>query len=154
MVKLTMNRYAEALLVSEWMTLITSPGAAAYRPELARELRGDGQLLHLHATDEPSLGEWLIRRGPDAVTWEHGHQKGDSESSVGFVIEHGHDDDGWLTRNLVVHRGGDHEHADAGVGHPDVTPAGGLAQRPASSSRLRSAQASANATASGWADIH
>lgn len=30
--------------------------------------------------DEPSLGkpgEWLIRRGPDAVAWEHGHQKAD-----------------------------------------------------------------------------
>lgn len=66
--------------ISEWLTLINSPGAAAYRPELAEELRGDGQTLHLHATDEPSLGEsgeWLIRRGPDAVTWEHGHQKGD-----------------------------------------------------------------------------
>lgn len=66
--------------ISEWLTLINSPGAAAYRPELAQELRGNGQTLHLHATDEPTLGEsgeWLIRRGPDAVSWEYGHQKGD-----------------------------------------------------------------------------
>ncbi|MDQ2788920.1 MAG: hypothetical protein M3Y73_04100 [Actinomycetota bacterium] len=63
------------------MRVHNSPGATAYRPELAKELLGDGQTLHLHATDSPSLGEsgeWLIRRGPDAVSWEHDHQKGDA----------------------------------------------------------------------------
>jgi uncharacterized protein (TIGR03083 family) len=66
--------------ISEWLTLITSPGAAAHRPELAQELRGHGQTLHLHATDSPSLGEsgeWLIRRGPETLSWEHGHHKAD-----------------------------------------------------------------------------
>lgn len=66
--------------ISEWLTLVTSPGAAAARPEAAAALRGQGQTLHLHATDSLGLGasgEWLIRRDPDAVTWQHGHQKAD-----------------------------------------------------------------------------
>ena len=66
--------------ISEWLSLVTSPGLVAFRPEQAAALRGSGETLHLHATDSPSLGEageWLIRRGPEAVTWEHGHQKGD-----------------------------------------------------------------------------
>ena len=71
------------------------------------------------------------------------------ESGIRLGVEHGHDNHGWLTRNLVVHRGGDHEHADTGVGGKDVAPAGYVVQRLASSSRLRSAQASVNATASG-----
>jgi uncharacterized protein (TIGR03083 family) len=66
--------------VSEWLMLASSPGAAAARPEVAAAMRGTGETLHLHATDEPSLGEageWLIRRDPSEVSWEHGHQKGD-----------------------------------------------------------------------------
>jgi uncharacterized protein (TIGR03083 family) len=66
--------------ISEWLSLVTSPGAAAVRPDLVEALRGHGQVIHLHATDEPSLGEageWLIRRNPDGVTWEHGHATGD-----------------------------------------------------------------------------
>jgi hypothetical protein len=31
--------------------------------------------IHLHATD--TEGEWLVRLGPDGVTYEHGHAKGD-----------------------------------------------------------------------------
>jgi uncharacterized protein (TIGR03083 family) len=46
----------------------------------AEKLAGEGQTLHLHATD-PGLaegaGEWLITMGPDGMTWEHGHAKGD-----------------------------------------------------------------------------
>lgn len=67
--------------ISEWLLLVTSPGAAARRPDLAAAIRGTGQTLHLHATDEPSLGEageWVIERGPDAVTWTHGHRKSDA----------------------------------------------------------------------------
>ena len=55
--------------VSEFLTLMTSPGAAAYRPELAQELRGTGQRLRLHATDRQI--DWVIVRDPEAVTWEH-----------------------------------------------------------------------------------
>ena len=45
--------------VDEWLGLIA---AGTARP--ARELRGDGQSLHLHATDPglPGTGEWLITR--------------------------------------------------------------------------------------------
>lgn len=69
---------ADAL--SEWLTLLTSPGAAQGRPEMAEALRGTGQTIHLHATDQPGLGEageWLLTRGPDQVSWRHGHAKGD-----------------------------------------------------------------------------
>jgi uncharacterized protein (TIGR03083 family) len=48
-------------------------------PALA-ELRGSGQTLHFHATD-PGLGvagEWLARRTPSGVEWEHGHGRGDA----------------------------------------------------------------------------
>ena len=64
--------------VSEWLTVLTSPQAVQFRPELA-ELRGEGQILHLHATD-PGLGEageWIVRRTPSGPIWEHGHMKGD-----------------------------------------------------------------------------
>jgi uncharacterized protein (TIGR03083 family) len=42
-------------------------------------LRGHGQTLHFHATD-PRLGaagEWLARRTPSGVEWEHRHDQGD-----------------------------------------------------------------------------
>ncbi len=48
-------------------------------PALA-ELRGSGQTLHFHATD-PGLGvagEWLARRTPSGVEWDHRHGKGDA----------------------------------------------------------------------------
>jgi uncharacterized protein (TIGR03083 family) len=71
--------------VSEWLTVVNSPGAAAMKPEVAVEMRGTGQTLHLHATDQPGpgeptladAGEWLIRRDPDGVSWEYGHGEGD-----------------------------------------------------------------------------
>ena len=64
--------------ISEWLQLLCSPQARQFRPELA-ELRGDGQLLHLHATDEGlgDAGEWIIQRTPAGPVWEHGHRKGD-----------------------------------------------------------------------------
>ncbi|MFN0091322.1 MAG: maleylpyruvate isomerase family mycothiol-dependent enzyme [Acidimicrobiales bacterium] len=36
---------------------------------------GHGETLHLHATD--GEGEWLITVGPDSLSWERGHAKGD-----------------------------------------------------------------------------
>jgi uncharacterized protein (TIGR03083 family) len=64
--------------VTEWLEIVSSPPAVAHRPELA-ELRGEGQTLHFHATDDglDEAGEWLVRRTPDGVAWEHGHAKGD-----------------------------------------------------------------------------
>lgn len=39
-------------------------------------LGATGQTIHLHATDIDG-GEWLLHLGPDALTWEVGHAKGD-----------------------------------------------------------------------------
>ncbi len=64
--------------ISEWLSLLGLPQALEYRPELA-ELRGEGQILHLHSTD-PGLGEageWIVRRTPSGPVWEPGHAKGD-----------------------------------------------------------------------------
>ncbi|MGQ0629880.1 MAG: maleylpyruvate isomerase family mycothiol-dependent enzyme [Sporichthyaceae bacterium] len=36
-------------------------------------LRGDGESLHLHATD--AEGEWTITLTPDGYTWDRGHSK-------------------------------------------------------------------------------
>jgi uncharacterized protein (TIGR03083 family) len=63
--------------ISEWLDALGSPQAVEFRPEFA-ELRGEGQILHLHATD-PGLGEageWTVRRTPSGPVWEHGHTKG------------------------------------------------------------------------------
>ena len=64
--------------ISEWLSLLSLPQAVQFRPELA-ELRGEGQILHLHSTD-PGLGEageWIVRRTPAGPVWEPGHMKGD-----------------------------------------------------------------------------
>ncbi len=64
--------------ISEWLDALSSPQAVEFRPEFA-ELRGEGQILHLHSTD-PGLGEageWIVRRTPSGPVWEHGHAKGD-----------------------------------------------------------------------------
>jgi uncharacterized protein (TIGR03083 family) len=63
--------------ISEWLDALSSPQAVEFRPEFA-ELRGEGQILHLHSTD-PGLGEageWIVRRTPSGPVWEHGHTKG------------------------------------------------------------------------------
>jgi uncharacterized protein (TIGR03083 family) len=39
-------------------------------------LRGNGETLHLHATDVDG-GEWFVRREPTGVAWESAHAKGD-----------------------------------------------------------------------------
>jgi uncharacterized protein (TIGR03083 family) len=64
--------------ISEWLGVLSLPQTLEYRPELA-ELRGQGEILHLHSTD-PGLGEageWIVRRTPSGPVWEHGHTKGD-----------------------------------------------------------------------------
>jgi len=40
----------------------------------------DGQVLHIHATDEglEGAGEWLVRRAGRRIAVEHGHSKGDA----------------------------------------------------------------------------
>ncbi|HEX7096163.1 MAG TPA: maleylpyruvate isomerase family mycothiol-dependent enzyme [Acidimicrobiales bacterium] len=49
------------------------PHAAAFAPAIAT-LRGDGESLHLHATDVD--GEWMIELHPDGFRWDHAHGKG------------------------------------------------------------------------------
>lgn len=53
--------------------------AAGDDEEMFTGLRGDGQTLHLHATDDGlgDAGEWFVRRTPSGVEWEHGHRKAD-----------------------------------------------------------------------------
>ena len=60
--------------VDEWLGLIAAGTAGP-----ARELRGDGQSLHFHATDPglPGTGEWLITRTSSGITVQHGHSKAD-----------------------------------------------------------------------------
>ncbi|HEY2203923.1 MAG TPA: maleylpyruvate isomerase family mycothiol-dependent enzyme [Pseudonocardia sp.] len=77
----TLDADLAADAITEWLELVTSPGARSRggRPDLVETMRGDGQRLHLHSTDDGlgEAGEWLIRRGPDGASWEHGHEKGD-----------------------------------------------------------------------------
>ena len=66
--------------ITDHLAMMTSPGWAAQRPDSAEALRGSGQTLHLHASDEPSLGEageWFIERGAEGATWQHGHAEAD-----------------------------------------------------------------------------
>jgi uncharacterized protein (TIGR03083 family) len=59
--------------ISEGLDLVTLMGGS--RPEL----RGTGETLHFHATDGwlGRDGEWLVRRTPEGVEWEHAHAKAD-----------------------------------------------------------------------------
>jgi uncharacterized protein (TIGR03083 family) len=56
--------------VDEWLGLLARG---------APSLRGDGQTLHFHATDEglDGRGEWLARRTPAGVTVDRGHARAD-----------------------------------------------------------------------------
>jgi uncharacterized protein (TIGR03083 family) len=68
--------------VSEWLMVVTSPGAAALKPDVGVAIRGTGQTLHLHATDGAGLGDsggWIIRRDPGGASWRHGHGRADVE---------------------------------------------------------------------------
>jgi uncharacterized protein (TIGR03083 family) len=54
------------------------PAVARFRREV-RDLHGDGETLHLHATDLDGSalpGEWLITLEPDGFRWSHAHVKG------------------------------------------------------------------------------
>jgi uncharacterized protein (TIGR03083 family) len=61
--------------ISEWLSLLCMPQFVDRRPEL----RGEGQILHLHATDSGlgEAGEWIVRRTSSGPVWEPGHTKGD-----------------------------------------------------------------------------
>jgi len=57
--------------IDEWLGFGNEPGSPG------RALPG-GKVLHLHATDDGPGGEWLISDGPDGVTVQAGHGKGDA----------------------------------------------------------------------------
>jgi uncharacterized protein (TIGR03083 family) len=65
---------ADAL--DEWLELVEWVQRSGAR-EWAKELRGPGRSIHLHATDAgPELNaEWLIELGEDGVGWRRGHEK-------------------------------------------------------------------------------
>lgn len=45
----------------------------SFQPQ-GRQLRGEGETIHLHCTDGD--GEWLIAFTPDGLVWSHEHAKG------------------------------------------------------------------------------
>ena len=57
--------------IDEWLGFGAEPGQR-------KTAVPDGKVLHLHATDEGLDGEWLIRGGPDGITVQNGHGKGDA----------------------------------------------------------------------------
>ena len=67
-------------LITNHLAMLASPTWTAQRPESAAAMRGSGETLHWHATDEPSLGdsgEWHIERHPDGVRWQPRHGTAD-----------------------------------------------------------------------------
>jgi uncharacterized protein (TIGR03083 family) len=58
--------------------LANVPYTKRFRPAV-RELHGDGETIHLHATDLDGSelpGEWLITLEPHGFRWSHAHVKG------------------------------------------------------------------------------
>jgi uncharacterized protein (TIGR03083 family) len=63
-------------IIDELLDLL--PAAASFHPRI-RELRGDGETIHLHATDLDGSdlpGEWLITLEPHGFRWSRAHVKG------------------------------------------------------------------------------
>ena len=63
-------------VIDELLDLL--PYAEYFRPEV-RELHGDGETIHLHATDLDGTGlpgEWLITLEPHGFRWSRAHVKG------------------------------------------------------------------------------
>ncbi|TDU89507.1 uncharacterized protein (TIGR03083 family) [Kribbella voronezhensis] len=67
-----------AALVSNHLTMLTSPTWELQRPESAQAIRGTGQTLQWLATDvESDGGAWLVERRPDGATWQPGSRQAD-----------------------------------------------------------------------------
>jgi uncharacterized protein (TIGR03083 family) len=63
-------------LIDEFLEVL--PYAKPFRPKV-RDLHGDGETIHLHATDPTVLeppGEWLITLEPHGFRWSHAHIRG------------------------------------------------------------------------------
>lgn len=64
--------------IGEWLEIVAASGdGTEVTPAGSADLRGDGQTLHFHATDEGVTGEWMVRRVPSGITVEAGHGKAD-----------------------------------------------------------------------------
>ncbi|GAB2981636.1 maleylpyruvate isomerase family mycothiol-dependent enzyme [Streptomyces pseudoechinosporeus] len=63
--------------IDEWLQIIRFVQETEPDDPAARELRGEGRSIHLHATDtEPGLNaEWIIEFGDKGVDWRRGHEK-------------------------------------------------------------------------------
>ncbi|MDS0132604.1 MULTISPECIES: maleylpyruvate isomerase family mycothiol-dependent enzyme [unclassified Amycolatopsis] len=59
-----------AALVTNHLTMLTSPTWELQRPASAQAIRGSGQTLQWRATDIAD-GAWFIERRPEGATWQH-----------------------------------------------------------------------------------
>lgn len=64
-----------AALISNHLTMLTSPTWQMQRPESAHSIRGTGQTLQWLATD--TTGAWFVERRPDGVRWQPAIQPAD-----------------------------------------------------------------------------
>ncbi|MFJ4536483.1 maleylpyruvate isomerase family mycothiol-dependent enzyme [Streptomyces tibetensis] len=64
--------------IDEWLQIVAYVQRTVPH-DAARELRGAGRSIHLHATDtEPELNaEWLVELTEDGVAWRRDHRKAD-----------------------------------------------------------------------------
>ncbi|MFC9128587.1 maleylpyruvate isomerase family mycothiol-dependent enzyme [Streptomyces sp. NPDC057099] len=62
--------------IDEWLRIVEYAQTDPH-DQAARELRGPGRSIHLHATDTGAEvnAEWLIALTEDGVTWRRGHEK-------------------------------------------------------------------------------
>ena len=58
-----------------WRSTASTSTWAVRSPRAGRAASRSHGTIHLHATDVE--GEWLVTLGPDGITFEHGHAKGD-----------------------------------------------------------------------------
>jgi hypothetical protein len=67
-----------AALISNHLTMLTSPAWKRQRPESAHAIRGTGQTLQWLATDTTDdTRAWFVERRPDGATWQPGTQPAD-----------------------------------------------------------------------------
>ncbi|MGV9293508.1 maleylpyruvate isomerase family mycothiol-dependent enzyme [Amycolatopsis sp. NPDC003676] len=62
-------------LVTNHLTMLTSPTWEMQRSESAHAIRGTGQILQWLATD--TAGAWSVERKPDGATWQPGTREAD-----------------------------------------------------------------------------
>ena len=66
-----------AALISNHLTMLTSPTWEMQRSESAHAIRGTEQTLQWLATDTADECAWFVERRPDGVTWQPGTQQAD-----------------------------------------------------------------------------